>query len=81
MQLGSSVKLLHPLPHTQILYHERGPAKSGISRNAMATPSDATNNLAVLIDADNVSSKIMADLMAEVANYGTPSPRRVYGKT
>ena len=37
------------------------------------------NNLAVLIDADNVSSKIIAGLMAEVANYGTASVRRIYG--
>jgi hypothetical protein len=36
-------------------------------------------NLAVLIDADNVSSKIIAGLMAEVANYGTASVRRIYG--
>lgn len=38
-----------------------------------------TNNLAILIDADNVSSKIIAGLMAEVANYGTASVRRIYG--
>ena len=37
------------------------------------------NNLAVLIDADNVSSKIIAGLMAEIANYGTASVRRIYG--
>jgi uncharacterized LabA/DUF88 family protein len=37
------------------------------------------NHLAVLIDADNVSSKIVAGPMAEVANYGTASVRRIYG--
>ena len=36
-------------------------------------------NLAVLIDADNVSSKVITGLMAEVANYGTASVRRIYG--
>ena len=36
-------------------------------------------NLAVLIDADNVSYKVIAGLMAEVANYGTASVRRIYG--
>lgn len=44
----------------------------------MAT-TEANNNLAVLIDADNVSSKVIAGLMAEVANYGNASVRRVYG--
>ncbi|KAL1590059.1 hypothetical protein WHR41_01432 [Cladosporium halotolerans] len=37
------------------------------------------DHLAVLIDGDNVSSKFIAGLMAEVANYGTASVRRVYG--
>lgn len=37
------------------------------------------NNLAILIDADNVSSKVITGLMAEVANYGTASVRRIYG--
>ena len=36
-------------------------------------------NLAILIDADNVSSKVIAGLMAEVANYGAASVRRIYG--
>ncbi|KAJ5065609.1 NYN domain-containing protein [Bipolaris maydis] len=39
----------------------------------------ADSNLALLIDGDNVSSKIIAGLMAEIANYGTPSVRRIYG--
>ena len=36
-------------------------------------------NLALLIDGDNVSSKVIAGLMAEIANYGTASVRRIYG--
>jgi uncharacterized LabA/DUF88 family protein len=36
-------------------------------------------NLALLIDGDNVSPKIIAGLMAEIANYGTASVRRIYG--
>lgn len=40
---------------------------------------NAGDHLAVLIDADNVSSKVVASLMAEVANYGTASVRRIYG--
>lgn len=39
----------------------------------------AGDHLAVLIDGDNVSSKIIAGLMAEVVNYGTASVRRIYG--
>ena len=41
--------------------------------------SDEGGNLAVLIDADNVSYKIIAGLMSEIANYGTASVRRIYG--
>ena len=40
---------------------------------------NAGDHLAVLIDADNVSSKVVTNLMAEVANYGTASVRRIYG--
>lgn len=35
--------------------------------------------LAVLIDADNVSHKYIQPIMAEVANYGTPTYKRIYG--
>ncbi|KAF2805477.1 uncharacterized protein BDZ99DRAFT_466468 [Mytilinidion resinicola] len=38
-----------------------------------------SGNLALLIDGDNVSSKIIVGLMAEIANYGTASVRRIYG--
>lgn len=36
-------------------------------------------SLAVLIDGDNVSPKIIVGLMAEIANYGTASVKRIYG--
>jgi uncharacterized LabA/DUF88 family protein len=42
----------------------------------MATPN---NNLALLIDGDNASAQITVGLMAEIANYGTASVRRIYG--
>lgn len=35
--------------------------------------------LALLIDGDNASPKIICGLLAEVANYGTASVKRVYG--
>jgi uncharacterized LabA/DUF88 family protein len=35
--------------------------------------------LALLIDGDNASSKIVAGLLAEIANYGTASVKRIYG--
>ena len=41
--------------------------------------SDKSSNLALLIDGDNVSPKIIEGLLAEVANYGTASVRRIYG--
>jgi uncharacterized LabA/DUF88 family protein len=41
--------------------------------------SDPGDHLAILIDADNVSPKVIAGVMAEVAKYGTASVRRIYG--
>ncbi|KAK3941790.1 NYN domain-containing protein [Diplogelasinospora grovesii] len=40
---------------------------------------DATVKLAVLIDADNAQSSMMALLLAEIAKYGTASVKRAYG--
>lgn len=37
-----------------------------------------SGNLALLIDGDNVSAKIIPGLMAEIASYGTASVRRIY---
>lgn len=39
----------------------------------------ANSNLALLIDGDNVSPKVIVGLMAEIANIGTASVRRIYG--
>jgi len=39
----------------------------------------ATETLALLIDGDNASPKIVLGLLAEIANYGTASVRRIYG--
>lgn len=41
--------------------------------------STGSANIALLIDGDNVSPKIISGLMAEIANYGTASVRRIYG--
>src|SRR6476469_5639750 len=35
--------------------------------------------LAILIDGDNASPKIVSGLLAEVAKYGTAGVRRIYG--
>ncbi|MCX6868987.1 MAG: NYN domain-containing protein [Verrucomicrobia bacterium] len=47
----------------------------------MTAPENATSlkSLAVLIDADNASPKIVSGLLAEVAIYGTASVKRIYG--
>ncbi|EOA89542.1 hypothetical protein ACJQWK_02369 [Exserohilum turcicum] len=37
------------------------------------------SNLALLIDGDNVTPKVIAGLLVEIANYGTASVRRIYG--
>ena len=43
------------------------------------TTEPATVRLAVLIDADNVSSSHSAALLAELARYGAPTVKRAYG--
>ncbi|GAA1125866.1 NYN domain-containing protein [Nocardioides aquiterrae] len=43
------------------------------------TTEPATVRLAVLIDADNVSSSHAAALLAELARYGAPTVKRAYG--
>ena len=40
---------------------------------------EAAANLAVLIDGDNASSKVITALLAEIAHYGTASVKRIYG--
>ncbi len=40
---------------------------------------DNNRTLALLIDGDNASPKIVGGLLAEVASYGTASVRRIYG--
>ena len=37
------------------------------------------SNIAVLIDGDNVPSRYIKEMMAEIAKYGTPSIKRIYG--
>lgn len=40
---------------------------------------EATNKLAVLIDADNAQPSIIEELLAEIAKYGTANVKRIYG--
>ena len=40
---------------------------------------DKERRLAVLIDSDNVSSKYVGAMMEEIARYGTPTIKRIYG--
>lgn len=40
---------------------------------------ESTQTLALLIDVDNASPKIVSGLLAEIANYGTASVKRIYG--
>lgn len=41
--------------------------------------SSTNSNLALLIDADNVSYKVISGVLAEIVNYGTARVRRIYG--
>ena len=36
-------------------------------------------NLAVLIDGDNIPSKYVKEMMEEIAKYGNPTVKRIYG--
>jgi len=38
-----------------------------------------TTRLAVLIDSDNTTASLTAELLAEIAKYGTPTIKRAYG--
>src|SRR3954466_6260317 len=38
-----------------------------------------TSPLAVLIDSDNTTASLTAELLAEIAKYGTPTIKRAYG--
>lgn len=40
---------------------------------------NGTDNLAVLIDADNAQAPVIAELLGEVAQYGTATVKRAYG--
>ncbi len=37
------------------------------------------NNIAVLIDGDNIPSAYVAEMMEEIAKYGNPTIKRIYG--
>ena len=37
------------------------------------------NNIAVLIDADNIPSRYIKEMMEEIAKYGNPTIKRIYG--
>ena len=39
----------------------------------------SSDTLALLIDGDNASPKVISGLLAEIANYGTASVKRIYG--
>lgn len=43
----------------------------------MKTPNDT--RIAVLIDADNIPSANVKAMMEEIAKYGTPTFKRIYG--
>lgn len=45
----------------------------------METDASTTTRIAVLIDCDNVSAKHAADVLEELAKYGTPTVKRAYG--
>jgi hypothetical protein len=55
------------------------PLISYSARDGTMKEINASDHLAVLIDGDNVSLKIVANLLAKVANYGTASVKRIYG--
>ena len=45
----------------------------------MTQPKNTDLRLAVLIDADNVPAKAIHGMISEIANYGKPTIKRIYG--
>jgi uncharacterized LabA/DUF88 family protein len=48
-------------------------------RDDGAVPTPDATRLAVLIDSDNTTATLTAELLAEIAKYGTPTVKRAYG--
>lgn len=59
----------------------KGRTFEGINNNIMETVSTTASDvrLAVLIDADNVPPHNVRGMMEEIARYGTPTIKRIYG--
>src|SRR5262245_31021485 len=49
------------------------------SRRMPPSPRPETRRLAVLIDAENASAKLVEPLLSEIAKYGTANVKRIYG--
>jgi hypothetical protein len=49
-----------------------------VRKDGPVTTTDTTR-LAVLIDSDNTTASLTAELLAEIAKYGTPTIKRAYG--
>jgi len=50
-----------------------------LREDALVATTDPTR-LAVLIDSDNTGSSLTAELLAEIARYGTPTIKRAHSR-
>ncbi|MFT6829202.1 MAG: hypothetical protein ACJAV6_000015 [Candidatus Paceibacteria bacterium] len=53
--------------------------RSFFSKSAYTNTMKTDQNLAVLIDADNIPSAYVKEMMEEIAKYGKPTVKRIYG--
>ena len=65
-------------PHLKLIDVEAG-SNHLLSSRSIMTATETSTHLAVLIDGDNVSPKVIGDLLPFLATYGTASVRRIYG--
>lgn len=65
--------------HFIVYYYKRKDMNVNKGEKKLMDQKDTQKKLSVLIDADNTSPAIISGLIAEVANYGVASVKRIYG--
>ncbi len=62
-----------------VLFLQSMPAKPKQLKTKQTKPMDIDLKLAVLIDGDNIPAAYLKEMMEEIAKYGNPTIKRIYG--